>query len=85
MKQWQQFQVMATQLLPSRGAILLTMTSQGLHVPSKKQTSIHWTVDALVLILYNKIHLSFLCKHGGFLQIQSHNNESTQCDHKLMF
>ena len=89
MKQWQQFQIMATQLLPSRGAILVTMTSQGCMSPPEKQTSIHWTVDALVLsvaiILYNKIDLSFLCKHGGFLQIQSHNNESTQCDHKLIF
>ena len=52
----------------------------------KSKTSIHWTVDALVLsvaiILYNKIDLNFLCKHGGFLQIQLYNNE---CDHKLMF
>ena len=29
MEQWQQFQLMAPQLVPSRGAILLTMTSQG--------------------------------------------------------
>ena len=29
MEQWQQFQVMASQLVPSRGAILLTVTSQG--------------------------------------------------------
>ena len=29
MEQWQQFQLMDPQLVPSRGAILLTMTSQG--------------------------------------------------------
>ena len=29
MEQWQQFQPMAPQLVPSRGAILLTVTSQG--------------------------------------------------------
>ena len=29
MEQWQQFQVMAPQLVPSRGTILLTVTSQG--------------------------------------------------------
>ena len=29
MEQWQQFQVMASQLVPSRGDILLTVTSQG--------------------------------------------------------
>ena len=29
MEQWQQYQVMAPQLVPSTGAILLTMTSQG--------------------------------------------------------
>ena len=28
MEQWQQFQVMALQLVPSRGTILSTMTSQ---------------------------------------------------------
>ena len=29
MEQWRQFQFMAPQLVPSRGAILLTVTSQG--------------------------------------------------------
>ena len=29
MEQWEQFQVMAPQLVPPRGAILLTVTSQG--------------------------------------------------------
>ena len=29
MEQWQQFQVMAVQLVPSRGAILLTVALQG--------------------------------------------------------
>ena len=29
MEQWQQFQMMAPQLVPSRDAVLLTITSQG--------------------------------------------------------
>ena len=40
MEQWRQFQVMAPQLLPSRGTILSTMTSQE-KCPPENQTSLY--------------------------------------------
>ena len=36
MDQWQQFQVMPTQWMPIRGTILITMTSSGWKMPSRK-------------------------------------------------
>ncbi len=46
MEQWQQYHVMAPQLVPSTGIVLLTVSAK---CPTEKQTSYHWTVETLCM------------------------------------
>ena len=55
MEQWQQLQVMVTQLTPSRGTILLTMTSQGLQNALQKSRPVR--IGALCIDAYTYVVL----------------------------
>ena len=68
MEQWQQFQVMPPQLVPSRGAILLTVTSQGRQSALQKSRPVYigLCIDRSAIVLCNKIEFTFYAKVEAF-------------------
>ena len=61
---------MATQLVPSIGAILLTMTSQGQKNALQKgsRDTVHRYFLSVAIILYNKMDFSFGVNMAGFFR-----------------